>query len=74
MPRDSIIYFQGDRIKRSKISAVYRDFITADTRTPFVLALIVDGQKIHYYFEFESDREVALVKLLDKLQWRNEND
>lgn len=70
MPRDSIIYFQGDHIKQSKISAVCRYFITADTRTPFGILLIVDGQKIHYYFEFESDREAALDKLLDKLQWR----
>lgn len=69
MPRDTIIYFQGDRIKQSKITAVCRSFISANTRTPFVLMLIVDGQKIHYCFEFESDREDALSKLLNKLQW-----
>lgn len=70
MPRDSIIYFQGDRIKRSKISAVCCYFVEGCIRTPFVLKLIVEGQEICYYFEFESDREAALEKLLDKLQWR----
>lgn len=74
MPRDTIIYFQGDRIKLSKISAVCRYFVNGYTRTPYVLFLIVDGERIHYYFEFESDREAALDKLLNKLQWSKAND
>lgn len=71
MSRDSIIYFQGDRIKSSKISAVCRDFVTGYTQTPYVLILIVDGERVYYYFESEAAREAALGKLLENIHWRN---